>query len=171
MRLIFVLSLLVVVAFSAYGYGDTSSDSSDGGYGGADEEVAPPPPSSGVEGCPEEMRTGKRPKCGPGKHKCDPKNDNGSKQCFKSRGCVEGALCMDCKCVHGIRLFSSARLQSAKPEEAQMSTTEAMEWGGFYAVVAMSIGFGVGLTCMYAIDRSKKGVNPELQASWKKLEA
>jgi len=69
----------------------------------------------------------------------------------------------------------AARLQSAKPEQqntaTQMSTMEAMEWGGLYAVIAMTVGMVLGIVCMLAINRTcKRDVNPELQASWVKLD-
>jgi len=48
---------------------------------------------------------------------------------------------------------------------------EAMEWGGLYAVVAMTVGMVLGIVCMLAINRTcKRDVNPELQASWVKLD-
>jgi len=52
-----------------------------------------------------------------------------------------------------------------------MSTTEAMEWGGLYAIIAMTVGMVLGMICMFAINRTcKNDVNPELQASWVKLD-
>lgn len=53
-----------------------------------------------------------------------------------------------------------------------MSTMEAMEWGGAYAVMAMTVGMILGIVCMFAINQNCKnqGVNPELQASWVKMD-
>jgi len=52
-----------------------------------------------------------------------------------------------------------------------MSTVEAMEWGAVYALAAMTVGILLGVVCMLAINRTcKRVVNPDLQASWIKLD-
>jgi hypothetical protein len=69
------------------------------------------------------------------------------------------------------------RLRAPKPEAQdanvnEMSTIEAMEWGGLYAVIAMAIGMLLGIACMIALNRTCKRdfTNPELQANWVKLD-